>query len=61
MLSGYIGFHGRCGIGYFGEIDGLTCYDAVWIYMVSREMWNMDFCEIDDLTTCYDAVWLNRV
>ena len=28
-------FDGRCGIGYFGEIDGLTCmmlYGYIWLH-----------------------------
>jgi hypothetical protein len=34
--------------------------DAVWLYRVSRELWNVSYCEVDDLI-CYDAVWLYRV
>ena len=35
MLYGYMGFHWRC------EVDNLSCHDAVWLYRVSREMWNV--------------------
>ena len=38
MPCAYIGHSGSYGIVYFGVIDGLTCDDAVWLYMVSREM-----------------------
>jgi hypothetical protein len=34
--------------------------DAVCLYRVSREMWNVSYCEGDDLNW-YDAVWLYRV
>ena len=39
------------------EIDDLSCYDAVWLYRVSRGMWNKDLGEIYD-RICYDGVWI---
>ena len=45
--------------GFTGDVECIMLLDAVWLYWASREMRNVSYCEVDDLS-CYDAVWSYR-
>ena len=60
MLHGYIGFHGRRGIGHVGESGDLVVMMLYGYIGFSERCGIGHVGEIDDLS-CYDAVWLFRV